>query len=46
MMELILFPKIICLKVIILVGLEFEHAYYEVTIQHVNHYAMGTPTCI
>ena len=36
------FPKDICLKVNIIVPLEFEFTYYNVTGQQVSHNAMGT----
>ena len=36
------FFKSIRLKVNMLVQLEFQLAYYDVAVQHVNRYAMGT----
>ena len=32
----------ICSKMSVLVWLEFELAYYEIPVQHVNHYTVGT----
>ena len=37
------FPMNISQKVIALVCLEFETAYYDVTVQYINLYATGTP---
>ena len=37
------FPKGICLKVNIIVWLEFELAYYDSAVQHFNHYTTKTP---
>ena len=37
------FPKDIILKVNVIVWLEFEFAYYNVAVQHVNYYATETP---
>ena len=34
--------KGISLKVGVIAWLEFELAYYDVAVQHVNHYATGT----
>ena len=36
------FLKCINLKVNIIVWLEFEMAYYDVTVQHISHCATGT----
>ena len=36
------FPKGISLKVNVIVQLEFEFVYYDLVIQHFNHYAGGT----
>ena len=36
-----IFPKEISSKVNIIAWLEFELAYYDVVVQHVNHYNMG-----
>ena len=38
------FPKGICLKVNIIAQLEIELTYYDVAVQLVIHYAMGTPS--
>ena len=35
-------PKVFSLKVNVIAQLEFKLANYEVRVQHVNHYAMGT----
>ena len=37
------FPKGICLKVNLRAQLEFELAYYDVTVYHVSHYATKSP---
>ena len=37
--------KDICLKVNVIAWLEFELMYYDSTVQHFNHYTMGT-SCI
>ena len=37
------FSKGISLKVIVIAWLEFELTFYNVTIQHINHYTTGTP---
>ena len=37
-----IFPKGICPKVNIIAWLEFKLAYFETTVQHFSHYAMGT----
>ena len=29
-------------KVNVLARLEFDHAYFDVAVQHISHYAMGT----
>ena len=39
------FPKNISPNVSVMVRLEFELAYNNVTVQHVSHYATGTHTC-
>ena len=39
------FLKSITLKMNVIVQLEFELTYYDVTIQHISDYATGTP-CI
>ena len=36
------FPKRIHLKVTMIAQLDFKLAYFEVTVQHFNHYAIGT----
>ena len=41
--EVLTFPKGISLKTNIKAWLVFELAYYDVAIQHVNHYAKRTP---
>ena len=38
------FPESISPKLNVIVWLEFEFTYYTSTDQHVNNYAMGTPT--
>ena len=38
------FPKGICPKVIVTVWLEFELAFYNVKVHHLNHNAMETPS--
>ena len=38
------FAKGINPKVNVIVRLEFELAYYDVTVQHISQYAMGTPS--
>ena len=38
------FPERISLKVNVIAQLEFEPAYFEVSVQHLNHYATGFPT--
>ena len=37
------FPKDTSLKVNIIAQLEFELTYYNITVQHISNYAMGTP---
>ena len=37
------FPEGISPKVNAVAQLEFEFAYYDVTVQHVSHYVPGTP---
>ena len=37
------FPKDISPKVNVIAQLEFELTYYNVTVQHFSHYAIGTP---
>ena len=37
------FPRVICPKVNIIARLEFELVYYELTVQYISHYTMGTP---
>ena len=37
------FPKSINPKVNVIAWLEFELAYYDVTVQHFNHYTTGNP---
>ena len=37
------FPKGICLKVNVIVHLEFELMYYDSAVQHFNYHTMGTP---
>ena len=41
-----IFPKCVCLKVNVIVQLEFEIAYYDSAVQHFNHYTMITPASI
>ena len=38
-----IFPKGISAKVNVIAWLEFELTYYNVTVQHVNHYTTETP---
>ena len=37
------FPKGICLKVKVIVRLEFEIAYHDSEVHRFNHYTTGTP---
>ena len=37
------FPKDISPKMNVIAWLEFELIYFEVAVQHFNHYATGTP---
>ena len=38
----ITFPKGISPKINVIVLLEFELTYYDIAVQHITHYAMGT----
>ena len=37
------FPKVIILKVNVIVWLVFKLAYYDVAVKHISHCTMGTP---
>ena len=38
------FPKVISLKVNIIMGLEFELTYFEAAVQYYNHYTTVNPS--